>query len=91
MLDTLDILIHLKDSTPSNGAQAKSIQSTLYKSRGQSVGTQPNAKQNPPDLDGFFPPFGVSKALADSKPLRKESLRTLRCPLGSESVLIHQV
>jgi hypothetical protein len=85
------MLIHLRYSTPSNEVQAKNVRTTLCKSWRRSVGVQPDTIHSPPDSDGSRTPPVVSKALADSKPTRKESHGTLQCPLDSESVPKRQV
>jgi hypothetical protein len=77
----------LKYSTPSNEEQATSSRATLCKSRKRPAGVQPNTIPKLPDSKEPRTPLVVSKAPTGSKPIRKESPRTLRCPPDSESTL----
>jgi hypothetical protein len=76
---------------PSNEEQATSSRATLCKSQKRPVGVQPNTIPKLPDSDEPRTPLVVSKALTGSKPIQKESPRTLRCPPDSELTLRHLI
>jgi hypothetical protein len=77
----------LKCSTPSNEEQATSSQATLCKSQKRLAGAQFNTIPKLPDSEGPRTPRVVSKAPTGSKPIQKESPRTLQCYSDSESIL----